>query len=368
MHSSPFEAGSNGIACAGNIGGTGRGKSRVRWCGVPVRVALVLPPCVPAGEEASMEVHLEWDPRSPLDAEFELVGAVQGTQVFSKFVSRGGRHVVRVDWTPKGVGVVDVFFLGSKSDDQVAVGELGHLLVLPAAVCQEGNAIFAKQVAAGSADQGGSLFASIQMERTILKILKTLRSTRENSSNTMMKSIPGLMRIMEHLRSSETAQLAALPANGMVKGEDSNASVLSVADVQAMDHLSVSEDSTWTLHIKKYVWRSDFMSLCLDLDVFFQLLLTRKERVSSPGEHPVGGCQGRPGDLDVAIKLILGNILLHLRKFEAWEFIAHVLQRCAEFEVDVCWGQKDLVKDDLTGSRLQELANNESGARGMLDC
>lgn len=275
-----------------------------------------------------------------------------------------------MDWTPKGAGVVDVFFLGSKQGEQVSVGELGHLLVLPAAVCKEGNAIFAKQVAAGSAEQGDSLFESIKMERAILKLLKTWKETGEDSPNAKLKSIPGLMGILEYLRStSGRARPSVLPADSVLeKVEGRCDGLVSVADGQAMERLAFAGGDEWTIRVQKYVWRSDFMSLCLDMDVFFQLLDTRKMRASPCGEQPRGVCQGRAKDLDVAIKLILGNILLHLRKFDAWEFIAHVLQRCEEYEVDVCWGDKELEKEDLSSSRLQELANNESGARGMLDC
>ena len=69
-------------------------RSKVRIEGPP-KVALILPPCVPAGTKAVVEVHMDWGVHTSETAEFELVGAAQGAQVFSQSIRKGDGNVAR---------------------------------------------------------------------------------------------------------------------------------------------------------------------------------------------------------------------------------------------------------------------------------
>lgn len=344
--------------------GNARVNSKVH-CGAPPKVVLILPPCVAVAEKAAVHVHVDWGARSLGAVECELVGAAQGAQVFSKIISKEDGEIVRVEWTPAELGVVDVFVLGSNSNDEVSVGELGHLLVLPDVVCKEANAIFSKLVAsAGTNRQEGSPNISTQLERAIVVLLQNWDTTAfrclENSAGPEfgLRSFPGLRRVDEYVRNAVGAHSGTVPLGKPVT--DGKAGKIE-------SPLRASEGKT-VCCLEKHVWRTDFRTLVLDLDVLFQLLDARRARMYEHlGQQPMVTGAGRPADLDIAIKLILGNVLRHLRRFEAWDFIAHVLQRCADFDVEVFWGDKELQKHALTGAKLQEMARRNDEHR-QRDC
>ena len=267
----------------------------------------------------------------------------------------------RVEWTPAELGVVDVFVLGCNGNDEVSVGELGHLLVLPNAVCKEANAIFSNLVAsAGTSWQEGSPNMSTQLERAIVVLLQNWDTTAfrclEDSAGPEfgLRSFPGLRRVDEYVRNAVGGRSGMIPLGKPV---------IDMKAGKIESQLRASEGNA-ACFLEKRVWRTEFRTLVLDLDVLFQLLDARRVRMSEQlGQQPVVSGAGRPADLDIAIKLILGNVLRHLRKFEAWDFIAHVLQRCADFEVEVFWGDKELQKHALTGAKLQEMARRNDERR-----
>lgn len=327
--------------------------------GAPPKVVLLLPPCIPVGRKAAVQVHLEWGTEClGGDGKVELLGAAHGAQVFSKKISREDGNFVRVEWFPAELGVVDVFVLGTSPAGEVSVGELGHLLVLPPSVCKEANGIFEKMVVnSGSDSSNGSDNMSIQLERAIVVLLQNWDTAAQQGlqsscgPETRLRSFPGLRRVDEYVRgiSSQTNPERASKAGtrNIVVNLDGSKESISLAN--SLDNRQKK------LRVQKFVWRSQFKALVLDNDVLFQLLATRRKRMLQPR---AGHGHNHPADLDIAIKLIMGNILRFLRKYEAWNFIAHVLHRCAEYEVEICWGEKELRKDALTGLRLQEMAKS----------
>lgn len=327
--------------------------------GAPPKVVLLLPPCVAVVQKAVVQVHMEWEDRRPGgNGKFELMGTAQGIQIFSKSISRKDGKIARIEWFPAEVGVVDVFVLGTYPNGEVSVGELGHLLVLPPSVCKEANAIFEKMVANAGSDMCNSWDnMSIQLERAIVVLLQNwdaaAQQCLQNSSEmgTPLRSFPGLRRVDEYVRNiTRTNGIDTSKPGADITNRDVTVNV----DRPQIIHTPTSlGNHQRRVRVQKCVWRSAFRTLILDLDVLFQLLAARRRRML---QRQCGELQDRPADLDIAIKLIMGNVLRYLRKFEAWNFIAHVLHRCSDFEVEICWGEKELGKDSLTGIKLQEMA------------
>lgn len=267
---------------------------------------------------------------------------------------------------PVELGVVDVFILGSNFDEQVTIGELGHILVLPSIVCKEANGIFCKLVASGGSNcYEDCRNMSLHMERAIVVLLQNWDMTTHQcltdsvGSDISLRSFPGMRRVDGFVRkffSAWPSMLHVSKAHADVKAGEVDAT-LCASGGATVHRLSSVKDYQRGLQMQKYVWRTEFRTLVLDLDVLFQLLESRRVRtLPQEGQESMVAVNCRPADLDIAIKLILGNVLCRLRKSEAWEFIAHVLQRCADFGVEVCWREKQLRVDALTGTALQEMA------------
>lgn len=77
-------------------------------------------------------------------------------------------------------------------------------------------------------------------------------------------------------------------------------------------------------------------------------------------------CYHKKSSNFLTARKVLENMLLHLKKFSSWEFIAFLLRKSIQAGICVVWDTLQLENHNLTGQRLKELSRGPDS--GCVNC